>query len=62
MHTVSGYIQVAETDIYSDHDYHQDPDVLAQDLAGLEPDSAWSQKHTVAPDLFAPYRGQLSSR
>lgn len=58
VHTVSGYVEVDTTDIYSDHNYHQDPQLLAKNYSTLTPTSAWREDYTRAAGLSVPYAGQ----
>jgi beta-galactosidase/beta-glucuronidase len=57
VHSVSGYVQV-QTDIYSDHNYHQDAELLKRNYAELTPESSWQENYTVAAGLSVPYEGQ----
>jgi beta-galactosidase/beta-glucuronidase len=57
VHSVSGFVQVY-TDIYSDHNYHQDGELLRKNYAGLTPESSWKQDYTAGAALTVPYDGQ----
>jgi beta-galactosidase/beta-glucuronidase len=57
VHSVSGFVQVY-TDIYSDHNYHQDPDLLRKNYEGLTPESNWNQDYTAGRGLAVDYKGQ----
>jgi len=57
VHSVSGFVQVY-TDIYSDHNYHQDGALLKKNYASLTPESAWRQDYTSGAGLSVPYDGQ----
>ena len=57
VHSVSGFVQVY-TDIYSDHNYHQDGALLKKNYANLTPESAWRQDYTSGAGLSVPYDGQ----
>lgn len=57
VHSVSGFVQV-HTDIYSDHNYHQDAEMLKRNYAELTPESNWEQDYTAGAGLAVPYDGQ----
>jgi len=57
VHSVSGFVQVY-TDIYSDHNYHQDGELLKKNYAGLTPESSWKQDYTAGAGITVQYDGQ----
>ena len=57
VHSVSGFVQVY-TDIYSDHNYHQDGELLRKNYADLRPDTNWNQNYTSGAGLSVDYEGQ----
>lgn len=57
VHSVSGFVQVY-TDIYSDHNYHQDAELLKKNYAELTPESDWNQDYTAGAGLAVDYDGQ----
>ena len=55
-HDTSGYVHVC-TDIYTVHDYEQDPDILRATYAPVSPNDCENTPIRF-PDLSAPYEGQ----
>lgn len=55
-HDTSGYVHVC-TDIYTVHDYEQDPAKFKETYAPVSPDD-WKNTPIRFPDLCVPYQGQ----
>jgi beta-galactosidase/beta-glucuronidase len=56
LHDASGYVHV-RTDIFTVHDYEQDPEKFRQTYAGVHPERP-EQASIRFPELSAPYQGQ----
>ncbi|MBT6150269.1 MAG: beta-galactosidase, partial [Gemmatimonadetes bacterium] len=57
VHDTSGYVHVEGSDIFTVHNYEQDPTIFAETYAGVHPDNP-DKTSVCFEELSAPYRGQ----